>query len=1174
MKKRVNIGFDVGIASVGWALVDEENNIIDRGVRTFDELKNPKDGKLLNQERRAKRTLRRIIRRKQRRKLDFINLVANKYYKLFDLQEQSIDERKKEINLILTNPLFNDVLSLKMKAIKHEIDKKELLKILYNYLSHRGFTYLDLEKYEKRTLQIKKISDNESFKKIANWCLTKDWKVDEKEIRLESEKINYKDDFVSIKQFESAIKTYNRDKYLIENFPTQLQYEEFKKNNEYRGVGSINDKFFIQDWKREIEHILNNQSYLTQEFKDEYLYNKNSLFLRLRDFSDGPGVGSEYGLYEKDENGFYTKESNHFSNLWDKLLGKCSVYPNEYRADKKACSQEIANILSQINVLKINKSSRQNTNLTKDEKEKIIFESIKNNKIIDLKIIFNIVQCLPNEIVNYPTDVKKDNKNAKTKFDEISNSRKLFEIFKNQKNISNFSDFKSHLDFFNKIISIFSKNPDNKEKQEKKLVEELKINIIDAQEIAKIDVSGKSTSSMSLKALNEYIDNEINDGGKSLNQKFKSIIDKNQENAFDIDVSQSKYINEKCLDSEIMSPTTKCSFRETLKVLNAILKKYIYNGDFYIKNIVLEMPTEWNSVDERKSIKEKQNANEKNRIKIKEQYPGNDSTIINKLLLLQSQDGKDIYSGQSLDVESIINDPSYCDIDHIIPYSISFDNSLNNKVLTLNKLNKEKGKRTPHQYLEKGKYFSLKDGLWNQLYKNNENKDLNNVKKYEYLTLENISETKNLGFIGRNLSDTRYACRAINSLIKTWVNKVSDNEKLKNLLSDIDINVINVNGKFSQRYRYEKFLNLGKKDRDDFSHHAIDATICAILGNTTYTIGKLVWYKEYKVDEETGEVIKSSKSEYKNIDEIEKLEKTFDNDIKWHDLSDNVKNAKVKFSHKLTKKNSFKLWGDSIISIKKIDNKYLQANKKDLLDIKDFSETQKFINSLKEEYVIDNKIVYSDPKLFKDVLSCYEEGIKLCNQKGLNDKNPFKVFMDEFNIINQIEKAPTKLAINRDGHIYYVKSLKTHKGINSFIPINKDVNDNHFGAFTGLEWKEIRLYKIQKGFKVIPIQASEINNKNNMVDEKLIEQKLILNNIDIDNKFFTIHKGQTLINKNDKNDLVRIVGGDFLKNKLEIKPIYKSNEKQNQVSINTILNNYDFCNIDILGNYWPIKLDL
>lgn len=172
--------------------------------------------------------------------------------------------------------------------------------------------------------------------------------------------------------------------------------------------------------------------------------------------------------------------------------------------------------------------------------------------------------------------------------------------------------------------------------------------------------------------------------------------------------------------------------------------------------------------------------------------------------------------------------------------------------------------------------------------------------------------------------------------------------------------------------------------------------------------------------------------------------------------------------------------------------------------------------------------------------------------------------MDEFNKTHEIKDKLNKLALNRDDHVYYVKSLKTHEDKNSFIPIKKGLNNskNKFGSYINLGWKEIRLYKTDKGYRVIPVQADHS-------DDKLINLKIEKNS-----NYFIINKNQTLINKNNSKDIQRIVGGNFPINLIEIKPIYKKNEKQNQVSINTILDNYDFCEIDMLGNYWIKKLNL
>ena len=73
MSLRYTLGLDIGIASVGWAVL--ENNIdgepikIERlGVRIFDKAEHPKTGASLAEPRREARGQRRTIRRKRHRK--------------------------------------------------------------------------------------------------------------------------------------------------------------------------------------------------------------------------------------------------------------------------------------------------------------------------------------------------------------------------------------------------------------------------------------------------------------------------------------------------------------------------------------------------------------------------------------------------------------------------------------------------------------------------------------------------------------------------------------------------------------------------------------------------------------------------------------------------------------------------------------------------------------------------------------------------------------------------------------------------------------------------------------------------------------------------------------------------------------------------------------------------
>ena len=49
------LGLDIGVASVGWGLIEEGKRIIDLGVRTFSKAETNKEGKSLNLIRRESR---------------------------------------------------------------------------------------------------------------------------------------------------------------------------------------------------------------------------------------------------------------------------------------------------------------------------------------------------------------------------------------------------------------------------------------------------------------------------------------------------------------------------------------------------------------------------------------------------------------------------------------------------------------------------------------------------------------------------------------------------------------------------------------------------------------------------------------------------------------------------------------------------------------------------------------------------------------------------------------------------------------------------------------------------------------------------------------------------------------------------------------------------------------
>ena len=138
------LGLDLGIASVGWAVVeiDEKENpirLIDVGVRTFERAEVPKNGNSLAAARRQARSVRRLIRRRAHRLLRSRRLLKNEGV----LQTADFDEQG------LIKALPNTPWQLRVEGLSRKLLPKEWAAVLLHLVKHRG--YLSQRKNESTT---------------------------------------------------------------------------------------------------------------------------------------------------------------------------------------------------------------------------------------------------------------------------------------------------------------------------------------------------------------------------------------------------------------------------------------------------------------------------------------------------------------------------------------------------------------------------------------------------------------------------------------------------------------------------------------------------------------------------------------------------------------------------------------------------------------------------------------------------------------------------------------------------------------------------------------------------------------------------------------------------------------------------------------------------------------
>lgn len=186
------------------------------------------------------------------------------------------------------------------------------------------------------------------------------------------------------------------------------------------------------------------------------------------------------------------------------------------------------------------------------------------------------------------------------------------------------------------------------------------------------------------------------------------------------------------------------------------------------------------------------------------------------------------YTGKTISVDMVFD--GSCDVNHILPYSRTLDDSFANRTLCLREANMQKTNQTPWEAWGNSKQWeTIKANL----------KHLPDNKRWRFGTDAMARFEEGHGFLGRELVDTHYLARITQSYLnnlfteygRVWVVPGRLTEMLRrhwglnSLLSDADKGPANA------------------RNRTDHRHHAIDAAIVAatdhgLLNRISKTAGK------------------------------------------------------------------------------------------------------------------------------------------------------------------------------------------------------------------------------------------------------------------------------------------------------------------------------------------------
>lgn len=297
---------------------------------------------------------------------------------------------------------------------------------------------------------------------------------------------------------------------------------------------------------------------------------------------------------------------------------------------------------------------------------------------------------------------------------------------------------------------------------------------------------------------------------------------------YDYEVKTNVSQNKLGKPPEIPNPIVMKGLHELKRVINAIIKEY-GKPDF----IRLEMARDLEMNTKRyKSFTSQQNKNTKLNEQAQEQFQSialaNPQMGLSKYAshtdklkyrLWQEQEQRCAYSNQQISLSQLFT--GVVEIDHILPYSLTLNDSYMNKVVCLANENQFKGQRTPIEAFENDakKWEQIEQAI-SHWYK----KGLANKRDAFYKKTDDLDKD----FINSQLTDTRYISREALHYLKT-----------------LGAEITTVKGQVTSWLRHIWGMNSlidtnkSEKDRADHRHHAIDAAVIACIDRQLYktTVG-------------------------------------------------------------------------------------------------------------------------------------------------------------------------------------------------------------------------------------------------------------------------------------------------------------------------------------------------
>jgi len=769
------LGLDGGIASIGWAFIEiEENNdgksarggIIDAGTWMFDapEEKSQTGTKLKSELRRTFRGQRRVIRRRRQR-MNEVRRILHRHSLLPSAERDAL----KQPGL--------DPWKIRAEALDRLLSPVELAVALGHIARHRGF------KSNSKGAKSTDAADDDSKKMKKAAASTQE----------------------KLARFETPARMMCEDESFLVPGTDVRRF----RNRE----GDYSRSLMRDDLAAEVRALFRAQRRLqadhaTKELEDEYMDETRE----NRAFHQRPLQDSE------------------------KLVGPCPFEPEEKRSPKRGYSFELFRFLSRLNHLTL-REGREERTLTVDEirtaaadfgvTAKFTFAALRKKLRLPETTVF----------VGVKTNEEKNDVVARSS-EAAAGTARLRRIIVDALGELAWGALVNAPERLDKIAEIITFRNDLDRIREGLQAAGFDAALIEALVKAAgngaLDAF-TGAGHISAKAARNIIPG-LYKGltyDKACAQAGYDHTASRERNAFDVGVhgkeALKRILQEERISRELVgSPTARKALIEAVKQIKAVIEKYGVPDRVHVE-LARDVGK---SIDERREIHfgiEKRN---KQKDKLRELFerevgraPQDGDRGKEELLrfeLWNEQKGRCLYSDAYISPTQLVASDNSVQVDHILPWSRFGDDSFLNKTLCTAKANQEKKGRTPYEWFKTDKT----EAEWDAFVARVESiQYMKGFKKrnYKLKTAEEAAEKSR----NRNLNDTRWTCRLLAEALKQLYPANEKNAKDEGVRR-----IFARPGALTDRLRRAWGLQWFKKNEKgeripDDRHHALDAIIVA-----------------------------------------------------------------------------------------------------------------------------------------------------------------------------------------------------------------------------------------------------------------------------------------------------------------------------------------------------------